>query len=67
MASLAQRIPSVLTTRLQECDGDVGRLCPPANVRQMNERLMRAATFLKREDLPLIADIDGPDVSGGDR
>lgn len=70
MASLARRIPSRLTTRLQGCDGvDHGighRLCPPANTDQMNERLLRAAAFLKRELPSLSADIDGPEVSGGD-
>lgn len=66
MASLARSIPHQLTSRLSGCDESQSRLCPPANEEQMAERLARAAEFLKRNPIPLVANFDGPEVSGGE-
>lgn len=66
MTSLARRFPSRLTSRLHGRDEVEGRLCPPANEDQMRERLSRAAEFLKRNPIQLVASYDVPEVSGGE-
>lgn len=39
-------------------------LPPPANEAELQERVERAAAFLKRNPMPLVGDYDGPEVSG---
>lgn len=66
MASTARSIPSRLTTRLQGRGEGAERMAPPADADEMGERLTRAASFLKRNPIPLTLDYDTPEVSGGD-
>lgn len=39
-------------------------LPPAANEAELQERVERAAAFLKRNPMPLVGDYDGPEVGG---